>query len=190
MTNETPVSLLNQVCSKNDIVPSYNLIAREGRVHAPVFTYKVELEGINVEGSGQSKKKAKHVAAKLMLKALLHGDSVMLDVLEQEAIRRCLKACDEEDIAEAKMLANAFQNAIKGQNRDAITGPEGRSDDKLGMHDDQSGGLMYSDLTDDMNPIGKLQEICMKKFWNPPVYEDKSVQGEPHERLFYVSILF
>lgn len=112
----------------------------------------------------------------------------MLDLLEQEAIRKCLKTCDEEDIAEAIRLANAFQNAIKGQNREAITGPDGRSEDKLGVHDDQSGGLAHSDLSDDLNPIGKLQEICMKKFWNPPVYEDTSVQGVPHDRLFYVSI--
>lgn len=188
MTNETPVSLLNQICSKNDIVPSYNLIAREGRVHAPVFTYKVELVGINVEGSGQSKKKAKHVAAKLMLKELVKGDSVMLDVLEQAAIQKCLKACDEEDIAEAIKLTNAYQNAIQGQNREAITGPDGRSEDKLGVHDDQSDGLMHAEPTEDLNPIGKLQEICMKKFWNPPVYEDTVIKGEPHERLFYVSI--
>lgn len=189
MANETPVSLLNQICSQNDISPAYNLIAREGRVHAPVFTYNVELAGMNVEGSGQSKKKAKHVAAKMMLKAILNGDAVLLEEREKEAIQRCLKQCDEEDIAEANKLIKAYSsaNAIKGQTYEAISGPGGENRVKS---DDRQNELAQSDPTDDMNPIGKLQEICMKKFWHPPVYEDKSVKGEPHERMFYVRALF
>ena len=36
----------------------------------------------------------------------------------------------------------------------------------------------------DTNPVGKLQEICMKKHWRPPHYETISEEGLPHERVF------
>ena len=42
--------------------------------------------------------------------------------------------------------------------------------------DDEEGG--------DSNPVGKLQEICMKKHWRPPHYDTVSEDGLPHERVF------
>ncbi|KAI1292306.1 Interferon-inducible double-stranded RNA-dependent protein kinase activator A -like protein A [Halotydeus destructor] len=41
------------------------------------------------------------------------------------------------------------------------------------------------DLVDsDFNPVGKLQEVCMKKRWRPPVYDTVEEIGLPHERVF------
>ncbi|CAG2158792.1 unnamed protein product [Oppiella nova] len=37
---------------------------------------------------------------------------------------------------------------------------------------------------DGTNPVGKLQEICMKRHWRPPLYKTVSEDGLPHERVF------
>ena len=47
--------------------------------------------------------------------------------------------------------------------------------------DDEEGG--------DSNPVGKLQEICMKKHWRPPHYETICEDGLPHERTFKMSCI-
>lgn len=40
-------------------------------------------------------------------------------------------------------------------------------------------------LTDaEMNSVGKLQELCMKKRWRPPSYDTFEEIGAPHERMF------
>lgn len=36
----------------------------------------------------------------------------------------------------------------------------------------------------DMNSVGKLQELCMKKRWRPPSYHTFEEIGAPHERMF------
>ncbi|CAG2105903.1 unnamed protein product [Medioppia subpectinata] len=49
-------------------------------------------------------------------------------------------------------------------------------EEKSGDGDDEEGS--------DTNPVGKLQEICMKRHWRPPLYETVSEEGLPHERIF------
>lgn len=34
------------------------------------------------------------------------------------------------------------------------------------------------------NPVGELQELCMRRCWRPPVYESVDVIGLPHDRTF------
>lgn len=42
-----------------------------------------------------------------------------------------------------------------------------------------------NNLTDaEMNSVGKLQELCMRKRWRPPAYQTFEEVGAPHERLF------
>ena len=36
----------------------------------------------------------------------------------------------------------------------------------------------------DSNPIGSLQEMCMKKNWTPPVYNVTQEEGEAHMKTF------
>lgn len=47
----------------------------EGAVHEPTFVYRVTVGEITATGTGQSKKKAKHSAAKAILEAILSGQN-------------------------------------------------------------------------------------------------------------------
>jgi len=64
---KTPVSLLQELYVKQGINPKYDLIQIEGAIHEPTFKYRVSVGEVVAMGSGQSKKKAKHAAAKAVL---------------------------------------------------------------------------------------------------------------------------
>ena len=99
---KTPVSLLQELYVKKGINPKYDLIQIEGAIHEPTFKYRVsvgELVGkcllislmticssvsafYLAMGSGQSKKKAKHAAAKAVLDKIWGGQcSTLLENL-------------------------------------------------------------------------------------------------------------
>lgn len=74
MTNaaqKTPISLLQELCATHSMNPDYQLMSVEGAVHAPTFMYRVQVNEIVATATGQSKKKAKHAAAKAVLEQLL-----------------------------------------------------------------------------------------------------------------------
>ena len=176
MASDTPVSLLNIICTQNEVTPVYNLIAKEGRVHAPVFTYQIQLMDMTEEGSGQSKKKAKHIAARNMLKRMLAETDLIED---KKPVLACLKRCDEEDIAEGLALMKQAGKLSGG-------GPDGQVVETASKPCSASSDASTVSGLEEANPIGKLQEICMKKYWHPPVYEDIGEKGAPHERVFHV----
>jgi len=70
---KTPVSLLQELCMRRGISPKYDLLQIEGAVHEPTFVYRVTVGEFSASGSGQSKKKAKHSAAKAVLDMIIHG---------------------------------------------------------------------------------------------------------------------
>lgn len=67
----TPTSVLQAFCLNLGQVPDFQLLSAEGVVHAPTFIYRVNIGDLQAQGSGNSKKKAKHSAALCMLKLLL-----------------------------------------------------------------------------------------------------------------------
>ena len=67
---KTPVSLLQELYVRKGITPKYDLVQIEGAVHEPTFKYRVSVGDVVATGSGQSKKKAKHEAAKAILTKL------------------------------------------------------------------------------------------------------------------------
>ena len=70
-------------------------------------------------------------------------------------------------------VAEAYVASYMNQSGDHTTG--------VGLHHQDR----MNDLNDtEVNSVGKLQELCMKKRWRPPVYETFEEIGAPHERLF------
>lgn len=72
---KTPISFLQELCARKGVTPKYDLLSIEGAVHEPTFVYRVSVGEIMASGTGQSKKKAKHAAAKAILEAILSGQS-------------------------------------------------------------------------------------------------------------------
>ena len=50
---------------RRGLTPKYDLVQIEGAVHEPTFKYRVTIGEFVATGCGQSKKKAKHSAAKV-----------------------------------------------------------------------------------------------------------------------------
>jgi len=68
---QNPVSLLQELYVRRGQTPQYDLVQIEGEVHEPTFKYRVAIGEFAATGSGQSKKKAKHSAAKALLDKLM-----------------------------------------------------------------------------------------------------------------------
>ncbi|XP_045168050.1 RISC-loading complex subunit tarbp2-like isoform X2 [Mercenaria mercenaria] len=68
---KTPISYLQELCTKRGITPQYDLVANEGAVHEPTFIMRVTVGEISANGKGSSKKKAKHNAAQAALNQVL-----------------------------------------------------------------------------------------------------------------------
>ncbi|MCL4126969.1 UNVERIFIED_CONTAM: hypothetical protein GTU68_053310 [Idotea baltica] len=60
---------------RRGISPKYDLLQIEGPVHEPTFVYRVTVGEYAANGSGQTKKKAKHAAAKAVLDIIIQGGS-------------------------------------------------------------------------------------------------------------------
>ena len=70
---KTPVSLLQELCVRRGLTPKYELVHTDGdgAIHGTTFKYRVTIgEFVATGGCGQSKKKAKHSAAKSILDKL------------------------------------------------------------------------------------------------------------------------
>ncbi|XP_067945531.1 protein Loquacious-like [Watersipora subatra] len=72
LKGKTPVSLLQEICSKKKLTASYSILANEGPVHEPVFVMRAQAGEFQGTGKGSSKKKAKHNAASQLL-CNMHG---------------------------------------------------------------------------------------------------------------------
>lgn len=68
--SKTPVSILQEMMVKMQMIPNYELIHDGGGTHMNTFTYRVTCEGLIATGTGRSKKDAKHEAAKAMLEKI------------------------------------------------------------------------------------------------------------------------
>lgn len=142
---KSSVALLNSLCGTRKIPCQYTLVSRKAQVHLPTFTYRCKVGEFYEEASDQSKKKAKQkVAKKVLIKVITYGQ------LEIDGRQKLLRNLQEESkqietSVHLKSLSNSEENF----------GCESKKETK--------------NLNPD-NPVGKLQEICAKKYWNAPVY--------------------
>jgi dsRNA-specific ribonuclease len=138
-----PITLLQEICSRNGLTPDYQLLSTEGSVHEPTFKIAVTVADISAIASGQSKKKARHAAAR--------------DAIEKLRLKKDLN--------------------FDGINFETLAPVE----------DEETTKSAYSAAINEANPVGKLQEICMKMRVNPPDYETCDERGLAHERVFFLS---
>ncbi|GBM59659.1 Interferon-inducible double-stranded RNA-dependent protein kinase activator A A [Araneus ventricosus] len=145
---KTPISLLQELCATNGINPDYQLMSVEGAVHAPTFMYRVRVNEVVATATGQSKKKAKHAAAKAVLEILLSEDGLF----------------KEGFVSDGVLVNSQTLNDIIAE---SVTAPP-------------------IDESCSKNPVGALQELCMKMRWQPPYYETEKATGLPHEKVFSI----
>lgn len=109
--DKTPVTLLQELLIKKQLLPTYSLILNGTGTHDPIFKYEVSASGESAVGSGKSKKEAKHEAARLLLEKLSHYEDVKNDdildvnvnspyaeVLKDNAVGMLSGYCDERNL--------------------------------------------------------------------------------------------
>ncbi|CAK9805152.1 Interferon-inducible double-stranded RNA-dependent protein kinase activator A [Anthophora plagiata] len=69
--SKTPVSILHEMMVQEKILPNYELIHDGGGTHMNTFTYRVTCGNFTANGTGRSKKNAKHEAAKAVLEMIV-----------------------------------------------------------------------------------------------------------------------
>ena len=155
---KTPVSLLQELYVRKGITPKYDLVQIEGAVHEPTFKYRVSVGDLVATGCGQSKKKAKHTAAKSMLDKLI--------AMQQAPGTKGGAAGDSLSAEDASLFKAAK----------VVELPKDLNAELMSPHDYGING----------NPVGDLQEMCMNRRLPPPVYEVGMEKGAPHERCFVI----
>ena len=145
-------------------MPDFLLLGAEGVVHAPIFCYKVSVGDIGSVSTGQSKKKAKHAAA-------------------HNALIKLLKVAKEELKTLPSYTLEEYKESDEFLNNMLIAGYL-----YLKRIEDQIKSYEIPNLCDQnqINSVGKLQEVCMKNKWTPPTYEtiDDELNDNVHEKIF------
>lgn len=159
---KTPISLLQEACLRKATTPLYELISTEGQVHEPTFMYRVTVDKYMGNGSGKSKKTARHLAAKGVLQELIRDGVWAAWGLPGRSVAEALDYVD-----------GLVAGLGKGEGR-----AEGRG----------GGGGSESGAGEEANPVGKLQERCNNLRWPLPEYELEETAGAPHQRSFAVSV--
>lgn len=170
VNQKTPISILQELCARNCLTPEYKLLSVEGAVHAPTFMYRVQVGDVVANATGQSKKKSKHAAAKVLLEKLLADDGLFCKY--RAAVLEDLPLMEPQEPIPAVVgdLGPVTNNGTVPVAVGAGAAP---------VEEDGIPG----------NPVGALQELCMKLRWRPPFYETVIEEGLPHERTFGISCL-
>ena len=160
-----PVGALQERYQSRGLTPTYQIIQAEGASHCPTFTFQVFIADLVASGSGNSKKQAKHAAARAMLDLLdgkergpLFTAAASSPTAPVSIAVAAQVACNQVSAAEAGLVAT---------NGDA---PPAK----------------VVDVTEESvvgNPVGQLQEFCVKHGLPMPVYDLGIVEGQPHQVL-------
>lgn len=186
VNQKTPISILQELCARNCLTPEYKLLSVEGAVHAPTFMYRVQVGDVVANATGQSKKKSKHAAARVILEKLLADDgpfakyraAVMEDLPTMDPTETVTTAVGEMSLSNNGLPSSTPLVGGGGVGAPLAGGSTGTGS-SAGTEEDGIAG----------NPVGELQELCMKLRWRPPFYETVIEDGLPHERTFGISCL-
>jgi len=179
---KTPVSLLQELYVRKGITPKYDLVQIEGAVHEPTFKYRVSVGEVVATGCGASKKKAKHEAAKNILTKLKAAQQRGYFESQAKASEGATPPDhDSQNSATAVAPGPLPGGGHKGHPASLMKDVElpDLDTDLMSPYDDGISG----------NPVGELQEICMNRRMQPPVYEVSLEEGAPHERNFVINCL-
>ncbi|KAL3223952.1 hypothetical protein MRX96_027025 [Rhipicephalus microplus] len=179
VNQKTPISILQELCARNCLTPEYKLLSVEGAVHAPTFMYRVQVGEVVANATGQSKKKAKHAAARAILEKLLADDGPFAKY----------RAAVMEDLPSIEQMEGTVPAAVGevAPSNNGLPGSTPLAGSTLGSTGTPAAGAEDDGIVG--NPVGELQELCMKLRWRPPFYETVIEDGLPHERTFGISCL-
>lgn len=163
-----PITLLQEICSRNGFTPEYQLLSTEGSVHEPTFKIAVTVDDITVTASGQSKKKARHAAAK--------------EAIEKLKLRKNLNLVGINFDSMMPIDTHTGKLNTTGTSCPVASTSSGQTNSDPSLIKSS-----YALANDEGNPVGKLQEICMKMRVNPPDYDTCGEEGLAHERMFFLT---
>ncbi|XP_077515112.1 protein Loquacious-like isoform X2 [Amblyomma americanum] len=179
VNQKTPISILQELCARNCLTPEYKLLSVEGAVHAPTFMYRVQVGDVVANATGQSKKKSKHAAARAILEKLLADDGPFAKY--RAAVMEDLPSMEPTETVSSTAVGE-MASSNNGLSGTTPLGPLGSTGTGTGSAASEEDGIVG-------NPVGELQELCMKLRWRPPFYETVIEDGLPHERTFGISCL-
>ncbi|CAN7997122.1 unnamed protein product [Ixodes hexagonus] len=179
VNQKTPISILQELCARNCLTPEYKLLSVEGAVHAPTFMYRVQVGDVVANATGQSKKKSKHAAAKVLLEKLLADDGLFCKY--RAAVLEDLPMMETPEVIPTAVgdLNVSSNGGLPAAATPAAAPTAAATAGVAAVEEDGIPG----------NPVGALQELCMKLRWRPPFYETVIEEGLPHERTFGISCL-
>uniref|UniRef100_A0A914WTQ1 DRBM domain-containing protein n=1 Tax=Plectus sambesii TaxID=2011161 RepID=A0A914WTQ1_9BILA len=168
---KTPVSLLTECCTRKSVTPVLQLVGDGGDVGekpttGPSFTYMYEVNGMKATGRGKNKKFAKHLAAKRILEMIIKSG---------QHIEWAVPGRTADD-------ALTYLNGLMPELNDAQSPghPDSSADGVDGA--ESAGGSTQLD-----NPVGKVNEKCLRMKLAIPQYEVVEEKGQPNDKNFVLS---
>lgn len=172
-----PVGALQERYQSRGVLPSYRVVQFEGMSHNPVFTYQVTIGDMSTMGSGNSKKQAKHAAARAMLDKI---DGRVPAAGMNTPAGMPQPNLDKTITSQSGTEAISQSNGANGNTGTGGTGGGGSPGGGGNGTGNGSGTSLPS------NPIGSLQEYCVKCSLPLPIYDLQNTSGQPHQRNFEI----
>ena len=157
-----PVGSLQERFQSRGIPPNYKVVQTEGASHCPTFTFQVFIGDMMAVGVGNSKKQAKHAAARNMLDKL-----------------------DGREPSQPTTPGQTVQGT--GGPTGTIISTTGENGIPIKTEELMNEGVILDGQDNAGNTIGQLQEHCVRHGLPMPTYDLSCVGGQPHQRSFTIN---
>ena len=159
-----PVGALQERFQSRGIPPNYKVVQTEGASHCPTFTFHVFIGDMMSIGVGNSKKQAKHAAARNMLDKLDGREPSQPTTPGQTVLGNGGPT--------GTIISTTGENGILMKTEDLMK---------------EGNGVLIGGQDNTGNTIGQLQEHCVRNGLPMPTYDLASVGGQPHQRSFQIN---